>query len=241
MKVTWRRSTTRFRVALAGPKSCALEPDHVRERHLADDADRDRARAERFAGISARAQLQPHAVARATFDAPAAAHWSTRYSPQPPGPSGVSIGRSGSSKPGPSSTTLRCTTSPRAAPRPRPVPPPRRVADRRWRPARWPAAAGPSRCARQARARSGRARPRARARLSGVAAKRSETRLGGVTRSARQAMSSRGLPPALLTAVRSRCSTTARGPSAAFSATSAARSCSVRMRRGASASLTPSV
>ncbi len=47
-------------------------------------------------------------------------------------------------------------------------------------------------------------------------------------------MSSRGAPSAFSTAVRSRCSTTARGPSAAFSATSAARSCSLRMqaRRG---------
>ena len=48
-----------------------------------------------------------------------------------------------------------------------------------------------------------------------VAGKRSETTRGGVTCSARQAMSSRGCPAAISTAVRSRCSTTASGPSAA--------------------------
>ena len=45
----------------------------------------------------------------------ATAHWSTRYSPQPPGPSGVASGRCGGSKPGPSSVTLRCTMSARRA------------------------------------------------------------------------------------------------------------------------------
>ena len=62
-----------------------------------------------------------------------------------------------------------------------------------------------------------------------------------VTCTARQAMSSRGLPPASATAVDSRCSTTARGPSAARSTTSAVSSSSLSSRRGAAASLTPSV
>ena len=133
----------------------------------------------------------------------ARAHWSTRYSPQPPGPSGASTGRSGSSKPGPvveHAEVHDVVREPqldldRALRR-------RRCGGRRWRPARWPAAAGPGPCAGRARRRPAPARRRRRGRRAVVAGKRSDTTRGGVTCSARQAMSSRGVPAAISTAVR---------------------------------------
>ena len=109
MNVTSVRSTTR---CCASPSSAVssrrFEPGDVRERDLArhrDDGSPSEARHARRSSSSHTRWRSPRSVPQRS------AHWSTRYRPQPPGPSGASIGRSGTSKPGPSSSTLRWTMS----------------------------------------------------------------------------------------------------------------------------------
>ena len=137
---------------------------------------------------------------------------STRYSPQPPGPSGAATGRSGSSKPGPSSSTLRCTrsaasrswtsTEPSATPVWRTALATSSVASRR----RSCAVRGPSSSAER-RERGGDVARGVRRRREALGHARPRRDLHAPGRRCRRA----GCRPRCATAVRSRCSTTARG------------------------------
>ena len=215
MNVTSVRSTTRFvRLARARRRARGRARD-VGERDLAARRRRRSCPVRRSVG-SAPAPATRGGARRARC--PSAPRTGRRGTgPSRPGPRASTIGRSGSSKPGPVVEHAQVhAVARRAAARPRPCRPRRRCGGRRWPPARWPAAAGP----RRALAELGASGASASA-TSCAAARRgrrsARTRAAAAaTCSARQAMSSRGLPSAFATAVRSRCSTTARGPSAAL-------------------------